>query len=97
MMHSVMMTSHPPLLYWQPPTLRVLEAVQGWRRTGVPVCFTIDAGANPHVITTHKHQVSLLEKLRTLDGVEEVLSATAGGPASLLESHLNVPPGITRD
>lgn len=97
LMHAVMMTSHPPLLYWQPPTLRVLDAVRDWRCAGVPVCFTIDAGPNVHVLTTRRHQASLLEKLRTLDGVEEVLSATTGGPAVLLESHLNVPTSISRD
>jgi diphosphomevalonate decarboxylase len=32
MMHSVMMTSDPVLLYWLPETLRIMHMVQTWRK-----------------------------------------------------------------
>jgi len=48
-MHAVMMTSKPSLLYWAPGTLAVMQAVQAWRRGGLPCYFSIDAGPNVHV------------------------------------------------
>jgi diphosphomevalonate decarboxylase len=38
MMHAVMMTSSPALFYWQPATLRVMDAVRRWRSEGLEVC-----------------------------------------------------------
>ena len=50
LMHAVMMTSTPPLFYWEPPSLNIMKSVQAWRKAGLPCCFTLDAGANVHVI-----------------------------------------------
>ena len=50
LMHAVMITQSPPLLYWQPATLAVMHAVQEWRGQGLAACYTIDAGPNVHVI-----------------------------------------------
>lgn len=86
MMHGVMMSSEPALIYWQPPTLRIMSAVQRWRADGIPACFTIDAGPNVHVITTSEHAAHLRAALAELDGVADVLKATPGGPAHLLDS-----------
>lgn len=88
MMHGVMMTSEPPLIYWLPATMRLIHAVQGWRAAGTPVCFTIDAGANVHVITTGEHAAAVSARLRDVRDVMDVLSATPGGPAHLLSQHL---------
>jgi diphosphomevalonate decarboxylase len=91
MMHGVMMTSTPPVLYWKPPTLRVMEEVQMWRSEGFGVCFTMDAGANVHVISLSEEADAIEGRLRALEGIQDVLIAPPGGPASLLEEHLNLP------
>lgn len=84
MMHAVMMTSTPRLLYWSPGTLAVMEAVEQWRQRGLPVCYTIDAGPNVHVITTEEHGSEVSHKLRRISGVLDVLQAKPGGPAKLV-------------
>ena len=38
MMHAVMMTSKPGLFYWQPASIRVMDAVREWRKNGMQVC-----------------------------------------------------------
>ncbi len=43
-MHSVMLTTRPPLLYWLPATLAVMHRIGELRAGGLPVFFTIDAG-----------------------------------------------------
>lgn len=86
MMHGIMMTSEPPLLYWEPGTLRVMRAVVEWReREGLPAFYTIDAGANVHVLTTQEHSEELAQALRALGDVQEVLFATPGGATRLVD------------
>jgi len=84
LMHAVMLTSRPSLIYWQPPTLTVMQAVQEWRKKGIAACFTIDAGPNVHVITTREDQDTVVSQLRQLPGVIDVLSSFPGGPARLV-------------
>ncbi len=84
MMHGVMMTSSPRLIYWQSATLAVMEAVQRWRAEGIPVCYTIDAGPNVHVLCEVAYQQKVESKLSEIPGVLKVLSAAPGGPARLV-------------
>jgi diphosphomevalonate decarboxylase len=83
LMHAVMITSTPPLIYWQPATLTLLHAVQEWRRDGMQVCYTIDAGPNVHVLTPARQVEQVLGLLHQLPGVWQVLTAHPGGPATL--------------
>jgi diphosphomevalonate decarboxylase len=86
MMHSVMMTSTPALHYWKPASLRVMHAVRQWREDGMQVCYTVDAGANVHVICHENDADAIDKRLRELNGVEDVLVARAGGPAKIVEN-----------
>ena len=85
LMHAVMMTSKPRLLYWQPATLAVMQAVVEWRSKGIPVCFTIDAGPNVHVLTPGDFSSRVIANLVQIPGVTEVLSAQPGGAVRLID------------
>ena len=85
MMHAVMLTSTPPLQYWLPPTLAIMQAVAAWRKSGLPACYTIDAGPNVHVICQKDATSQVSERLRDIPGVQDVLIAYCGGPAKLGE------------
>ena len=85
MMHAVMMTSNPPLLYWQAATVEIFHAVREWRADGLPVAYTVDAGPNVHVLCPAEVQKEAASRLRSLPGVVDVLVARAGGPARLVE------------
>jgi diphosphomevalonate decarboxylase len=84
MMHAVMMTSRPPLFYWQAVTLTVMQAIRAARGKGLPACYTIDAGPNVHVITEAAEAEQVSDLIRSLTGVQEVLVARVGGPARLI-------------
>ncbi len=86
LMHAVMMTSAPPLLYWQPATVAVMHQVRAWRRQGWPVFYTIDAGPNVHVICPREIHTQVQAGLRGLEGVRDVLLAFPGGAARWLEN-----------
>jgi len=85
LMHAVMFTSTPPLLYWQPATVAIMHAVQSWRKEGLPVCYTIDAGPNVHVLCLGEQVEMIVERIQQLPGVTQVLTAHPGGPAMLEE------------
>lgn len=84
-MHAVMMSGHPPLYYWHPATMAVIQATQQWRREELPVYFTIDAGPNVHLICEAEHAPAVEAAARRIAGVQDVLISGAGGPARLIE------------
>ena len=84
LMHAVMMTSAPPLFYWQPATLEVIQGISELRKESLPVCYTIDAGPNVHVLCLEQHACKVKEALEQLSFVEKVITAMPGGPARLL-------------
>jgi len=84
MMHAVMMTSSPGLFYWKPASIKVMDAVRGWRKSGIPVCYTVDAGPNVHVICPREQAQGVERSLRELPGVQKVLVAGVGGPARIV-------------
>jgi diphosphomevalonate decarboxylase len=84
MMHAVMMTSAPPLTYWQPASLAIMQAVREWREQGVPACYTLDAGPNVHVLCPADQAEAVAARMRQLPGISNVLVARAGGPARIV-------------
>ena len=53
-LHAMMMTSSPSFILMQPNTLFVINEVYEFRkRTTIPICFTLDAGANIHLLYPH--------------------------------------------
>jgi diphosphomevalonate decarboxylase len=87
-MHGVMMTSCPSLLYWLPATVAVLQAVRAWRREGLDVFFTMDAGPNVHCICQEAAARDLERRLRAVVGVEDVVVSGPGGAVRPGEVHL---------
>jgi diphosphomevalonate decarboxylase len=84
MMHAVMMTSTPALHYWKPASLDVMNCVRRWRMEGIPVCYTVDAGPNVHVMCPETEAHVVDKRLREIKGVQNVLVARAGGPAKVI-------------
>lgn len=84
MMHAVMMTSTPPLLYYAPATIEVMRAVRRMRAEGIQVFYTIDAGPNVHCICPAHEAEAVATALSQLGSVERLISAHVGGPAELM-------------
>lgn len=50
-LHALMMTSNPSFLLMRPDTLSIIEKIKAFRHsTKIPLCFTLDAGPNVHVL-----------------------------------------------
>ncbi len=83
-MHAVMMTSQPPLLYWQPASLTVMQSVLKWRASGIPICYTLDAGPNVHCLCPEEFAPEIRTNLRELPGVLDVRQAKVGRGAEII-------------
>lgn len=85
LMHAVMMTSKPPLFYWEPLSLAIMKAVRRWRlRDKLQVCYTLDAGPNVHCICAASDADTVAQRLRSLSGELDILRSSAGCGAFVL-------------
>lgn len=59
-LHAMMMTSNPYYILMKPNTLYVIEEIWKFRKeTGLPLYFTLDAGANAHLLFPEKNKVEI--------------------------------------
>lgn len=87
-MHMVAMTSRPPVWYWAPETMEVLQAVRALRAEGVGACYTLDAGPNVHVLCEGSREEEVAARLSALPAVERLIRDGVGGGPVRSDDHL---------
>lgn len=87
-LHLIAMTSRPPIFYWSPEMVRVIQAARTWRDGGLAVYFTLDAGSNVHLLCEGKDAETVAANAREIPGAQQVIVSAAGGPAHLVDTHL---------
>jgi len=80
-MHASMLAAAPALIYFAPATLRVMERVRAFRKSGGRAYFTMDAGPHVKVLVEPSAAAELERELRKLEGVTQVLRSAAGPDA----------------
>lgn len=64
-LHAMMLASMPYYILMSPNTLHILEAIWEYReQTGSKLCFTLDAGANVHLLYPEKEKEAVLELIK---------------------------------
>jgi diphosphomevalonate decarboxylase len=64
-LHAMMMTSMPYFILMKPNTLEIINKIWNYRKQkGSKVCFTLDAGANVHVLYPQNETASVLEFIK---------------------------------
>ena len=64
-LHAMMMSSTPYFMLMKPNTLAIIERIWQYRReTEVPLCFTLDAGANVHLLYPDKYKDKVLQFIK---------------------------------
>lgn len=64
-LHAMMMTSMPYFILMKPNTLEIINKIWKFRNnTKTPVCFTLDAGANVHVLYPENVRVETLQFIK---------------------------------
>lgn len=88
LMHAVMMTSDPSLLYWSEKTVAGLHAVRRWREEGIEVYATIDAGPNLHLLCIGEDAQEVARRAQEELRPTRVLDNAPGEGATLVGRHL---------
>ncbi|HZW62016.1 MAG TPA: diphosphomevalonate decarboxylase [Flavobacteriaceae bacterium] len=64
-LHAMMMTGFPYFILMKPNTLEIINKIWKYRQdTGLPVGFTLDAGANVHVLYPEEHTKPVLKFIK---------------------------------
>ena len=64
-LHAMMMTSMPYFILMKPNTLEIINKIWEFRKnTDSNICFTLDAGANVHVLFPEKEKVKVYEFIK---------------------------------
>ena len=59
-LHGLMMNSEPSFILMHPNTLKIIALIRDFRKqTAIPVCFTLDAGPNIHLLYPEKEIVAV--------------------------------------
>ncbi len=89
-LHALMMSGDKPFILIQPNTISIVREIWNFRKeSGVPVCFTLDAGPNVHLLYPAVHKTIVLDWIKNnlspfcADGLY-IPDEIGGGPEKLL-------------
>ena len=77
-MHATMITTNPPLVYWNGGTIEAMNAVFELRDSGTECYFTIDAGPQVKVICLEKESNKIKKRLAEIENIKEVKVCKVG-------------------
>jgi diphosphomevalonate decarboxylase len=82
-LHLIAMSSRPPIRYWRPATVAILEEVEAMRHDGVSAWSTLDAGPNVHVLCEPGAEPEVARRLAGVPGVQRIIRDRVGeGPVA---------------
>lgn len=87
-MHATMMTTKPPIIYWEPATLDIMHHIMAWRGEGLEAYFTMDAGPQVKVMCLQKDVKEIENRLKEIASVKRTIVCKPGDDAKLSNSHL---------
>lgn len=65
-LHALMMCGDDPYMLMEPGTVAIIKAVWAFRKeTGLPLCFTLDAGPNVHLLYPDDHHAPVMDFVKT--------------------------------
>ena len=80
-LHALMLSSRPPLHYWNQATIAAIDTVRRLREAGTPVFFTIDAGPQVKAVCAPGQGGSVAALLAKSRGVLRVIRGGLGDGA----------------
>lgn len=78
-MHATMLGANPPLSYWQPDSVTVMQIVRELREEGILCYFTMDAGPNVKILCKLSESHIIRERLRQIFESKQII-VTGPGP-----------------
>lgn len=79
-MHATMLGANPPIMYFEPKSILVMQIVHELRAKGIDCFFTMDAGPNVKILC-RLSQSKVIKKRLVKDFKEDEIIITGPGPA----------------
>ncbi|OGU61555.1 MAG: diphosphomevalonate decarboxylase [Ignavibacteria bacterium GWF2_33_9] len=83
-MHSVMMTTNPPLFYWNQSTYAIIETLHQLIEEKYPVFYTIDAGPQVKIFTIPSYEEEIIKRIN-INQIEEIIVCNLGKGAEIIK------------
>lgn len=87
-MHATMITTKPPIIYWNSATLDIIHSVMEWRDEGLECYFTIDGGPQVKIICLERDVDEIVKRCKALGCMEDCIVMKPGEGARLTGDHL---------
>ncbi|MCH7902334.1 diphosphomevalonate decarboxylase [archaeon] len=87
-MHATMHTTKPPIIYWEPETIRLMKEVIAIREEGIDAYFTIDGGPQVKILCLEKNAAKIVKRVSELKEVKKIIKCKAGEEAKLVDEDL---------
>ena len=87
-LHSIILTSTPPVIYLLPETVSLINLVGQWRKKGLEVYFTLNTGHNLHLLCLKKDLTRLLKQLENVSFIKKLLVNFPAGASFINNNHL---------
>ncbi len=84
-MHAVMLSSQPPLMYWNSGTMAAIQRITSLQEQGLAVFFTIDAGPQIKAVCLPDASGTVQRALRETPGILGVTTAGLGQAARVID------------
>ncbi len=85
-LHSLMLTTRPALIYWNPATIAAIHTIRELRAGGLPVYFTIDAGPQVKALCRPGDVAAVAAALQKVPGMRETRASGLGPAAQVATS-----------
>lgn len=85
-MHAVMLSSRPPLLYWNGTSVALMQRIWSLREQGVPVFFSIDAGPQIKAVCLPEASGEVEAALSAVPGVQRLVTTALGSGARIVDA-----------
>lgn len=82
-MHATMLGANPPLSYWEPESVMVMQMVRDLRSNGISCYFTMDAGPNVKIICRLSQSNIIKKRLEQIFEAEQII-VTGPGPGIIV-------------
>lgn len=83
-MHATMLGAKPPVIYFDHGTMEVIHCIHDLRSNGIGAYITVDAGANVKVLCLPESEELIINRLKQLNSVLDVITCHPGEGISYL-------------
>ncbi len=88
LVHTIAETSTPKMSFWTDETLSIIKLVNNFSKEGIEAHYTIDTGANMHILTLPEYEKEIVRRLNDIHYIVKVVICKPGDGAKIIDRHL---------